>query len=298
MRNFASIVKTDPHGRELKEHGTTLFPIACYDNFLRTGETPWHWHDECEASVMISGSATVLADGKEYEFNQGEGFFINSSVLHSIRKKPGTGFHYHTVVFHPRLVSGGIDSIIWLRYVEPLISDPACRCVHFDRSVSQYQAAIQYIDKAWQSCVSECAGYEFIVREYLSQLVYLLSGDHSALPEIPSERELRDEKRIKLMLQYIHEHYAEELTIDKIARCAAISESECLRCFHRIIGVTPIKYVIQFRIQKAADLLADSGLKVMDIGAMCGFQDMSYFARAFQKVKDCTPLEYRRNRGK
>ncbi len=293
MKSGSGTVRTDPHGKELKEHGTPLFPVACYDNSSENGGIPWHWHEECEVSVMVSGKASVFADGKQYEYREGEGFFINSGVLHSIRSLGGTEFHYRTVVFHPRLVSGGVESVIWFRYIEPLISDKGCRCVHFDISDPRSGAAVRHINSAWEECMAEREGYEFRVREPLSKLVYMLSGNRPKRLELVPDRELRDEERIKVMLRYIHEHYSEELLISDIAKCASVSKSECLRCFHRIIGVTPLRYLIRYRIEKAAELLSESELKIMDIGAMCGFQDMSYFARTFRKLKGCTPAEYR-----
>ena len=99
---------------------------------------------------------------------------------------------------------------------------------------------------------------------------------------------------MKMMLQYVQDHYQEELSTAKIAQSAAVSESECLRCFRCVIGTTPIQYTKQLRIQKAAELLESTDEKVSDIGALCGFQEMSYFAKSFREMKGCTPREYRK----
>ena len=60
-----------------------------------------------------------------------------------------------------------------------------------------------------------------------------------------------------------------------------------------MIGRSPIQYVKQVRIQKAAELLLGTDLKISDIGLQCGFQEMSYFAKAFRELKGCTPHEFR-----
>lgn len=96
------------------------------------------------------------------------------------------------------------------------------------------------------------------------------------------------------MLQYIQERYSGELTLAGIAESAAVSENECLRCFRSMIGCTPIQYVKQVRIQKAAELLSSTNRKISDIGAECGFQEMSYFAKTFRELKGCTPGEFRK----
>jgi len=63
-----------------------------------------------------------------------------------------------------------------------------------------------------------------------------------------------------------------------------------------MIGATPIQYVKQLRLQRAAELLESTDGKIADIGAACGFQEMSYFARAFREWKGRTPSQYRAER--
>ncbi len=53
-------------GRELLEHGTSLFPIACYDDNLAEMAVPWHWHDELEAIIIETGNVIVSVDGNDY----------------------------------------------------------------------------------------------------------------------------------------------------------------------------------------------------------------------------------------
>ena len=96
------------------------------------------------------------------------------------------------------------------------------------------------------------------------------------------------------MLQFIQEHYAEDVSVEQIAASAAISPSECLRCFHDMIGTTPNQYLRDQRTQRAAELLCGTGLQVSEIAAQCGFRDASYFARAFRQVYGCGPTDYRR----
>ena len=55
-------------------------------------------------------------------------------------------------------------------------------------------------------------------------------------------------------------------------------------------------YLKQFRVQRAAELLETTEERVADIGAACGFQEMSYFARTFRALKGRTPSQYRAER--
>ena len=105
---------------------------------------------------------------------------------------------------------------------------------------------------------------------------------------------LRSADRIKTMLQFVQTHYAEDLTVEQIAASASISPSECLRCFHDMIGTTPNQYLRGQRLQRAAELLCGTTLQVTAIAAQCGFEDSSYFARSFRQLYGCGPTEFRR----
>ena len=136
-------------------------------------------------------------------------------------------------------------------------------------------------------------GFVFQVRVALSELVFQLVTHLTVEPRLPSEKALRDEERIKAMMRFMQAHYTQELTVAHIAASVSISPSECLRCFHATIGTTPIQYLRQLRVQKAAELLVNTDWKVSDIAERCGFREMSYFTKTFRELKGCTPSAYR-----
>ena len=284
----------DKNGRELVTHGTTAFPIACYQDDFRKMDVPWHWHEEWEAAVITQGSCVVAAGNHKVTLHAGEGFFINSGVLHGCWDVTGSGCMFHSLVFHPRLVGGSLDSVFHQGYVQPLLDNPGLEFVTLRSGIPWQKQALEAVEDAWQHCVREADGYVFRVRAALSELTALLCGNIPCAAPLPGSKALRDAERIKTMLSYIHDHYGSELSTRSIAASASISESECLRCFRATIGTTPIQYLKQYRIQQAARLLAETREKVSEIAERCGFQDMSYFTRAFREEKGCVPTQYRR----
>lgn len=286
-------VLTDSHGRELIEHGTALFPVACYNDDLSAFEVAWHWHEELEVFIVEAGTARVLTNGSSDIVNQGEGVFINSGVLHGVWQAGETPCRLRSVVFHPRLVGGSMDSVIWQKYLEPLLGDSSRPYIRFSDDRTPEKAALECIARAWQCCAEEEAGFELDVRECLSRIIFLLSRNFPSAEKRPSKKALRDGERTKAMLRYIQAHADEEISLEQVAQSANISKNECLRCFRSVIGCTPIQYVRQIRIQKAAELLQSTAWKIADIGMMCGFQEMSYFAKTFKAFKGCTPHEFR-----
>lgn len=285
------VTTTNQQGWETTEHGTPPFPIACYHNDLSEAAVPCHWHDELEATVVEAGGVVVTADSEVWELEAGQGYFFPSGVLHGIRQADAPS-RIRAVVFHPRLVGGSVESVFWQNYLQPLISDGP-RCVRLSRDIPWQKEALEAVETSWLTCVEEPRGFEFTVREALSRLVFLLSSHCPAVERRPSEKALRDGERIKAMLRCIQERCADPLTVAEIAASASISESECLRCFRSMIGATPIQYVKQLRVQRAAELLESSDEKISEIGMRCGFQEMSYFARTFRALKGRTPSQYR-----
>lgn len=291
------VTKTDHRGMELKQHGTGLFPIACYREDLAQKAVPWHWHPELEIGVILRGRAVVSAGAERFSLGPGEGFFLNAEVLHALRSDGPDPCLLHSAVFHPRLVGGSADSIFWQNYIQPLITDSTRQSLRFDGSAPWHRQALEAVEEAWRSCAEEPPGFDLQVRHALSQLAFLLSRNSPAGRAVPTGKTLRNESRVKQMLRFIQDNYAAELTTAAIAGSAAVSESECLRCFRSVIGASPIQYLKEFRVQKAAELLLSTGLDIGEVGAQCGFQDASYFAKTFRQQKGCTPSVYRQTGG-
>lgn len=284
----------DHNGRELLQHGTAAFPVACYHDDLEKNEVPWHWHEELEAAVITEGCALVTAGSRKYTLHPGEGFFINSEVLHDARKIDFQNCRFHSIVFKSELVAGSMDSIYFQSYIHPLLTNHALESLFLSPSIPWQADALHSIQEAWQCCATEPPGYEFKVRDALSRLVFLLQSNLPSDKQMPSAKTLRDGQRIKEMLTFIHEHFGEELNTTMIAASASVSESECLRCFRNTIGTTPIQYLRKYRIQRACQLLQTTTSLIADVAHTCGFQDLSYFTKTFREIKGCTPGEYRK----
>jgi len=283
-------------GRELLEHGSVAFPIACYADDFHAGDVPWHWHEEWEAVVITRGSCLIAAGNYKITLRAGEGFFVHSGVLHGCWDESCSGCLFHSMVFHPRLVGGNPDSIFHQKLVQPLLDHTGPELIVLRPDIPWQKQALDTIELAWQQTVREEDDFfPFRVRAALSEFIWLLRSHLSPDSSQISSKGLRDAKRIKAMLSCIHAHFGSALTTAEIAASASVSESECLRCFRTTIGTTPIQYLKQYRIRQAARLLRETHGKVSDIASTCGFEDLSYFTKVFRENTGYAPTEYRKN---
>lgn len=98
---------------------------------------------------------------------------------------------------------------------------------------------------------------------------------------------------IQKTLDYIEEHYEEELTIEQLSTIAHLSRFYYQRLFYRLTGYTVSEYLRSVRLKMAAGLLkADSG-KIMDIAMQCGFSSHSALSRAFRQCYGMSCAVYR-----
>ena len=79
------------------------------------------------------------------------------------------------------------------------------------------------------------------------------------------------------------------------ANASYLSVILCVRS-SRPIGQPPYRWLLQQRIEAAKELLLHSGLPMVEIALKCGFADQACFIRAFRKLLDTTPGEWRRMR--
>ena len=288
----AQEIVADAEGRERVQHGSALFPIACYAENLKSYSVAWHWHEEFEYILAVKGPLTVDVNKTRQVLQTGQGIFLNSGVLHAVEQVEQGEALLHSGVFQPRLV-GGRDTIFWQKSIRPLLQPGAPVCFLLDAGVPWQRQVLGCLQDAWQAVADEPPDYENRVRYQLSSALWLLSTQCGDGRVKVSQQEQIAAKRMKQMLRFVEEHYAEELSVERIAACVSLSESACLRLFRQLLGITPIQYVKQYRVEKAAGLLCSTRLKTGEIGAECGFADGSYFIKSFREIKHCTPNEYR-----
>lgn len=282
---------TDGQRQEILAHGTEEFPIACYFDDLTRTTIPWHWHEEMEVGIVREGNVIIQTPGAQCQLAQGECFFINSSILHTIRRQGLRACSVDSLVFRGNLVGGCGESIFWRKYIQPIILDSGITVFPFRSKIQNEAAAV--IQSAWLECAKGDEGYEIDVRYFLSRLFVMMNREQPDISSQARKAITYHNERLKMMLTYIKEHFAEQITVQKIAASAAVSESECNRCFRNILGTSPIAYLKYYRLRCAAALLGSTGEKISSIGQRCGFNEMSYFSKAFKERYHCTPSKYR-----
>lgn len=97
-------------------------------------------------------------------------------------------------------------------------------------------------------------------------------------------------------LEYIRKHYTEKITVEELADYLEISKGHFSRIFKQQVGVPFVKYLNQYRVDRAEELIRNTNLKVYEIAEKVGIQDYTYFTQVFRSIKGISPSELRRNK--
>ena len=190
------------------------------------------------------------------------------------------------------LIAGERGSRIDKKYILPVVTAPQIEVISFGPGNPRHEKILSLIRDAFRFSEQEF-GYEIRLREALTEIWLSIFKDSYSVLQDKKEYDRADDK-IKLMMIYIHEHYAEKLSVSELAAAAFLSERECFRVFRDCLHITPAEYLKNYRLQMACRMLAKGRESVTSIGQACGLGSSSYFGKVFREYMGCTPLEYRR----
>lgn len=263
-------------------------------DYYREHFVPWHWHRAIELFYMESGELRYETPGSSGIFPAGSGGMINSNVLHTTKFRPGKGKNVQLLhIFDPLLLSGSTGSLIDQKYISPLVMASHIEIIPLYPENPEPAEILHMIRQAFR-LPEDGWGYEMQVRELLSQIWLKLLGISSSRLQERFAAAHPSADKAKSMLIYIHEHYAEKISIARLSSAAYLSERECYRIFQDCLHMTPVQYITEFRIQMACRMLTESRCSITEISQACGLGSSSYFGRIFRERTGYSPLEYRR----
>ena len=289
-------VETDQREKEMALHGRGSFPVACYEDDMQVVKVPIHWHDEYEYIVSVKGDVTVCLGGEEILLQEGDSLFINSGCLHGVKSVDWEESVLRSLVILPKFIGGSSDSYIWQKLLLPFQGQKAPAYLLLNSEADWQKKLTKSMLSAWDAITGESYDYENEARFLISRAMRILV-DH--LTEMSFQYHDHDPvlHRMKMLLSYIDTHYMEDIGNPDLMELCHCSESVLLRSFRQVIGTSPIQYLLQVRIQKAAEMLLTTNEKSYGVALACGFRDVSYFTKMFKRYMGATPMEYRKRIG-
>lgn len=282
-------------------HGDLSFPMKVYLNDFTTyvaENIPWHWHGEIEFVVVTQGTVLISVGMASFVLEKGNGLFINANTLHQMKPIGEEKAYMFSIVTHPCILGIEKGFLLSSKYVEPYITNDNLKYQLLSAEIDWQLIVIAKLQSIYNIFMGKEYGYEYILHNLICEVWFtLVQRIWSFQTEEPAYKDL-DESRIYLVLQYIHNHYTDTITLADMCQEINVSKSECCRCFKRKLKMTPFEYLMLHRITMAAKMLESTNETITEISLNNGFNSNSYFCKLFRSYLDCSPMEYRKSRKK
>lgn len=165
--------------------------------------------------------------------------------------------------------------------------------------ISHWVSSITLIIKEWGGDLNDYLGGESLFDQVNACETYAELRDwcfrlHKVASEILLHiKETQHRQEIKKTIDYIHEHYAEPIQLQDVARYVNLSESYLSYLFTKEKGESFSRYLQRVRVNKAKELLRNGKSQWFQVGESVGFESPKYFAKVFKKFTGLTPVQYK-----
>ena len=247
---------------------------------------PYHWHMDQELVRVISGDLTLYVGNMRLDLTEGDCVLVPPGAIHG--SMPPAGL-YECVVFDVSKLfpesSPNLKAVrkFWdKRNESPLVLK---RGEEGSEDADRFFSAVRAIDVSVTGRLMRATG----------ALLSILGGYYGAESHLPSSHREKTE-RIKRVIIYIRQHYASQITLENLAAAAGLNKEYLCREFKAAIGLSPINFLIEYRVEQSKKTLLSPRGTVTEAALSSGFSDISYYIKKFTALNGCTPLQYRRAR--
>lgn len=230
---------------------------------------------------VAAGSGVLMISGAQFEMQQGNMFVIEPNQLCgellNANNSLDIWFVYLPEAEYPELL---VDGKLMPNQVNPKLDFK----VHHEYALATLKKAEQFFYQNTQESVH-------LGKLLITSIAEIAKSMYRHQPQNYSFPPERIEFQI---LHYLYEHYAEKITLKKLAAHFNFSTSYLSHLFSKYWSVGPLQCLMEIRIIEARMLLCNTQIPIQDIAARIGYDDVHYFIRLFTKRQGMTPGEYRK----
>ena len=246
----------------------------------------WHFHQEIEIVFSGTGSGKCIVGDFVGHYQPNELAIAGSFLPHDFNYADNNANTNMTLIhFNPKLVGG----ILEFAPIRALLDK------------ARYGLSFKHLPESMVAQITELESLEPARRvigvfDLLATLASQLdtATQLSSIDFSPDTMDDRSGKRLNSVVEHITANQHRPIAVDEMARLCNLSVPAFCRWFKQVFQCSFVAYMTERRIEQACRLLETSDLSVSAIGDQVGFESYSNFNRAFTKMKQLPPREYRR----
>ncbi len=252
-----------------------------------------HSHSFDEIAIVLAGTSVHIVGKEEYPLMRGDAFIIHGNQVHGNQKL--SKFHVLNILYTRdffETVKKELETVSGFNTL--FVYEPCFRKYHkFKARLHLNPHQLNNITRLTESLKEEIdnklPGYKRIV-DYLFKTIVINLCRYYSEVETPHSKSLI---KVGRAIDFMEKNFAEEITLQKLAKEAKMSTTSFFRAFKKLTNCTPVDYLIRLRIEKSVKMFEKNpDVRVIDVSTRTGFWNSSYFSRKFKKIMGTSPTDY------
>ncbi|NLI28783.1 MAG: AraC family transcriptional regulator [Nitrospiraceae bacterium] len=243
-----------------------------------TNYLPSHVHQKLYIGLIDDGKRVMRYRGESSPMGRGNLFLINIDEAHECDDDA----HSFRVV--------GFDEKTVIKIAKEINPDSPVSSIAFNKLVTTDRFLYREIAAFFQMTAAPAPklAVESLMNGILSRLVLKHTCSSSTLLSRP----LSFTAAVRVAKEYIHDNYAEDISLSELAVISRLTPFHLSRIFTNTYGLPPHLYLIRLRVETAKRALLQNDSTIADVAVSTGFYDHSHFARVFKRYVGVTPRQY------
>jgi AraC-like DNA-binding protein len=234
-------------------------------------------HETYAFGFVEAGHQAFSCRGTQFHSTSGSIFAINPGDAHDGEPAGTLGFRYRMIYVAPAAFSAAVD-------------DDGADAPLF-RSAMFYDNEVARLLIAAHDSLTEGDG-KLERAERLGAFIQTMAHRHG-LADGPRGRPAPARSALERVRDYMHSHFREDLSLDRLASVADLGRHHLSRTFSNAYGLAPHRYLTHLRLAEGRKRLRD-GNAIADVAVAVGFSDQSHFHRRFKRAFGVTPSQFQR----
>ncbi len=252
-------------------------------------EKNYHQHDHMELAFVLSGSGKYHINDQMYDVTEGDLILINPGIRHQAIRSDAA---HPTTEFFVGFTDFQFTGLPQNQFPLP----GGSYVMHTKGELRQ---------KLFKICTSMAAenaicqeGRYFMLKAYLIQMLLLIIREQTAPIETTSGCSFDSTNKkyiVERIVTYFEDHYNEKISLDQIAENMYLSPFYISKIFKSETGDTPIRHLINIRLEKAKELLENDWTgSIQEVAAAVGYDDAYHFSKLFKKHYGVSPSQIKK----
>ncbi len=251
-----------------------------------------HNHKAAELIYVTDGTLEAKSGSSTYFLSAGDVILFNPYEVHTMHfEKSKVQKNRYICLTLPLNKLFSFTSTALYGEQEKLLGEISKFDTFYSHTTADGAELAGIISAMYDIYFTKAPSTEALILSYLYKLIVILFEGHYHNKGY-SESTTQDTQFIIKISNYLRTHYMENITTAEIAKIFFMSDSQFCHKFKKNFGLSFLKYLRQFRINKATELYKDSSLSISEIAAAVGFEGYCYFSKCFREYIGVPPSEF------